>query len=248
MNTTTKIISVSSIEQIPTLETIEAMPRGQILKLIFNDVVQNQRETIGQNLKNKLVGFQVAIHTVEPKITITKLITDQEIEDNQDFFEQCAKDYRQLGEELIFKLTDSLGLSINEDSPMITFNKLKMDKKQKGVIDNWEYFIHGFHCGFKNIDTGQCIEVSLVFGLEFGVLDSYFFINFIKSTPKYNPLPVDFFEEYADGSRIKEKMLSLGKFEKIGSNINQHYGIVVTNRKKNEIKPFEDFMNRIYEL
>jgi hypothetical protein len=55
---------------------------------------------------------------------------------------------------------------------------------------------------------------------------------YIKSTDKYKPLPVDIFEDYADGLRINEKMLALGKFERIISNLGGHFGTVVTDRKK----------------
>jgi len=231
MNRTIDKIIVNSVGQIPTLDTIRAIPRKRTLKLVFEKEVQNQREEIGQKLKNELLDFQVGIHTIEPEINIAKLITDKEIEDNQDFFEQFAKDYRQLGEELLFKLVDKLDLKLNKEFPMQTFNELKLDKRQIGKVENWRYFVHGFHCGFENDKTGQHIEVSLVFGLEFGDLDPYFFSKFIKSTPKYRPLPVDIFEDYADGARINEKMVSLGIFEKISSNIENHYGIVVTDRQ-----------------
>jgi hypothetical protein len=246
LNRTTDIISISTIGQIPTLETIRAIPRELTLKLVFDNGVQSQRETIGQNLKKELVGFQVGVHTFEPEINIAKLITDEEIEDNKDFFEQCAKDYRHLGKELIFKLADKLDITINQDYPMMTFNELKSDKRQIGKVENWRYFVHGFHCGFENNITGQIIEVPLVFGLEFGDLDPHFFTKYIKSTPKYNPLPIDIFEDYADGVRINEKMISLGKFERIGSNVGGHYGIVVTDRQKVEIKSFDE-LNKLCE-
>ena len=210
------------------------------MKLVFEKSVQNQKEEIGQNLKSVLLDFQVSIHTIEPEINIAKLITDKEIEDNQDFFEQCAKDYRQLGEELLHKLVESLNLKLSKDFPMQTFNELKRDKRQIGKIEDWRYFIHGFHCGFKNIKTGQLIEVPLVFGQEFGDLDPYFFSKFIKTTPKYKPLPVDIFEDYADGVRINEKMISLGSFERISSNVGNHYGIVVADRQKVKIKSYLD--------
>ena len=103
-----------------------------------------------------------------------------------------------------------------------------------------------FHCGFENKKTGQIIEVPLVFGLEFGDLDPYFFTRFIKSTSKYIPLPVEIYEDYADGVRIIEKMIALGKFEKIISNIGNHYGIVVTDREKLKIKSFEE-LNEEYQ-
>lgn len=246
MKRTTDIITINSVGQIPTLETIRAIPREQTLKLVFGKEVQKKREAIGQNFKSELKGFQVGIHTIEPEINIAKLITDKEIEDNQDFFEQCAKDYRQLGEELLFMLVDKLELNLNKDFPMETFNELKRDKRQVGKVEDWRYFVHGFHCGFENNKTKQIIEVPLVFGLEFGDLDPYFFSKFIKSTKKYRPLPVDIFEDYADGERINEKMISLGKFEKISSNVGNHYGIVVKDRQKVEIKSYLD-LTKLYE-
>lgn len=247
MNRTTDIISISTVGQIPTLETIRAIPRERTLKLVFDKGLQNQRESIGQNLKKELSGFQIGIHTIDPEINIAKLITDKEIEENQIFFEQCAKDYRQLGEELLYKLVNKLDLKLNKDFPMETFNELKRDKRQIGKLEDWRYFVHGFHCGFENNKTGQIIEVPLVFGQEFGDLDPYFFSKFIKSTPKYKPLPVDIFEDYADGVRINERMLSLGKFERISSNVGNHNGIVVADREKVEIKTYLDLENMYQE-
>jgi hypothetical protein len=208
------------------------------MKLVFEKKIQSQRETVAQKFKNELSGFQIGIDAVEPEINIAKLISDEEIETNQAFFEQCAKDYRKLAEELLFRLVDKLDLKLNKDFPMETFNELKRDKRQIGKIEGWRYFVHGFHCGFESIATGQLIEVPLVFGLEFGDLDPYFFSEFIKSTPNYRPLPVDIFEDYADGVRINEKMVSLGKFERISSNVENHYGIVVADRPKVEIKSY----------
>lgn len=246
MNRTTDIITINSVGQIPKLDAIRSIPRERTIKLVFEKEVQSQREAIGQNLKTELVGFQVGIHTIEPEINIAKLITDKEIDDNQDFFEQSAKDYRQLGEELLFKLVDKLDLNLNKDFPMETFNELKQGKRQIGNLENWRYFVHGFHCGFENNKTGQKIEVPLVFGQEFGDLDPYFFTRFIKSTLKYRPLPVKIYEEYADGVRIIERMLSLGKFERICSNVGNHYGIVVADRQKVEIKSYLD-LEKMYQ-
>lgn len=136
------------------------------------------------------------------------------------------------------KLVDKLNLKLNKDFPLETFNKLKKDKRQSGIVEDWKYFVHGYHCGFENKKTGQVVEVSIVFGQEFGCLDPYFFSNYIKSTPTYRPLPVDILDDFADGVRILEKMISLGKFEKINSNINDLYGTLVTDRQKFVIKSY----------
>jgi hypothetical protein len=237
-------IIIKTLAQIPTLDYIRTIPRDRTLKLFFDKAIQGQREKIGQDLKRELLGFQVGIHLIEPEINIAKLITDKEIEDNQVFFEQCAKDYRQLGGELILKLIEKLNIPLNTKFPLITFNKLKQGN-QTGILDEWRYYIHGFHCGFNHQRTGQSIEVPLVFGLEFGDLDPYFFSDFIKSTEAYKPLPVEIFEDYADGHRINQKMLALGLFEKIESNISNHFGIVVTDRKKIDIETFKEDDNSV---
>jgi len=234
----TEIITINSIDQIPSLEAIKRIPRNITLKIIFGNSVQNQRETIGQNFKKELQGFQVGIHLLNPEINIAKLITNQEIEEHQDFFENCAKDYRELGRKLIFELAKQFKITMFENYPILAFNKLKGDKRGRGKMGDWKYFFHGFHCWFENQKTGQTIEVPLTFGLEFGDLDPYFFSIFIKSTPNYQPLPVEIYEDYADGVRINEKMLSLGKFEHINSNFKNHFGIVVTDREKIEIKEY----------
>lgn len=246
MERKTNILSINTIDKIPSVDTIKLIPREQTLKLIFNNGTNSKRERIGNKLKKELTGFLVGIHNIQPEINIAKLITDREIEDNQNFFEQCAKDYRKLGKKLLYELVDKLKLKLNEDFPLDTFNELKQGKRQIGKIGKWKYFVHGFHCGFENKQSGQLIEVPLVFGLEFGDLDPYFFTNYIKSTPYYKPLPVEIYENYADGVRINEKMISLGKFERINSNVGNHFGIVVADREKVKIKSYEE-LNTLYK-
>lgn len=239
MSRTTEIVIIKATEEVPSIDAIRLIPREKILKLVFDPLMQKQRLTIGEDLKRKLKGFQVGIHTIEPEINISKLITAEEIEANQDFFEKCAKEYRQLSKELIYKVAEKLKVTINPEFPLLTFNPMKGDKRQVGKVDDWRYFLHGFHCGFKNVKTGQLVETPLVFGLEFGDLDPYFFTKYVKSTPAYQPLIIDVYEEYADGVQINQKMLSLGKFEIITSNIENHFGIVVTDRDKIEVNVYQ---------
>lgn len=240
MSRVTQTITVSTLQEVPTIHTLEALPRDVKLQLVFTGRQKLNRQAIGNQLKARLNNFQVGIHLIEPTISIAKLITDGEIEAHQDFFETCAKDYRKLGGELIANLVTELSLQLDENFPLKTFHELMANDRQTGQIGQWKYSIHGFHCCFQNEQTEQCIEVSLVFGMEFGDLDPYFFTDFIKSTPTYKPLPVAIYEDYADGAKIIEMMLALGKFERVNSNVGGHTGVVVTDREKVVIKSYEE--------
>jgi hypothetical protein len=76
---------------------------------------------------------------------------------------------------------------------------------QENLFDNWWFDIHGEHCLFKHLTTGQTLEVSLGTKDSLGNLDPYFFYNFLKTTDKLkhlieyfrNPFDdmVNFFEE-----------------------------------------------------
>lgn len=46
----------------------------------------------------------------------------------------------------------------------------------------WAIYFHGPHCLFEHEDTGQSVEVNLLFGEEFGALDPYFFQQYINTT------------------------------------------------------------------
>lgn len=223
----------NKIDEIPDFKSIKLLQRGVEWKILFSDKIKSKREKIGRQWKFEHPEFRIGIHTIEPEINIVKLITDKEIEENQDFFEQCAKDYRNLATKLINEFIDNYNLEINPKYPMDTlYHTEKLGYKPIGEINEWRYAFHGIHCAFSNLKTGQHIEVPLTYGLEFGELDPYFFTGFIKSTRKYKPLPVEIYCDYADGVRILEKMVKIGKFEYIDSNWSDKKGIVVTDREK----------------
>ena len=140
---------------------------------------------------------------------------------------------------LINEFAEKHNLEIDPESPMDTLcHTNKLGYKPVGEINGWRYAFHGIHCAFSNLKTGQHIEVPLTYGLEFGQLDPYFFIGFIKSTKEYQPLPVGIYCDYADGWRILEKMAEIGKFEYVNSNWPNEKGMVVADREKVEVKVY----------
>lgn len=233
-----ELITIQSIHEFPSIDYISNIPRHKKLRLIFKNSVQHLREDFGENLEKKLQGFQIAIHSIEQEINICKLITDEEIIANQVFFTRCAKDYRELSTHLINLFITKKKVKLNTDFPFLTFNRIKGKRMGRGKVEQWKYFFHGYHCYFQNIETKQQIEVPFMFGMEFGDLDPYFFSLYIKSTPEYQPLPIEIYEDFADGYRILEVMLKLDLLEKINSSIENHSGIVIKNREKIQIKVF----------
>ena len=251
MESTTEIIKLRTIDQFPSIDYIKNIPRNKKLKIVFSESINYLRVNIGTKLKEELPDFQIAIHNIEPEINITKLITVEEIIAFKKFFEKCAKDYRNLGEKLIIDLIRKKKIRLDPEFPFLTFFKMKSKKHHKGKINDWNYFFHGYHCHFKNIKTNQEIEVPIIFGMEFGDLDPYFFSCYIKSNQDYLPLPVSINEDYADGERIIDVMLNLNLFERINSNIEHHSGVVVRDRNKIEVKvynPEKDFVKPKFNI
>lgn len=242
-------IEVKSLNDLPSIYLFLNLPRHKYLLLKFSDQIDSVRQQFGEELKTKLTGYQIGIHSIEPIIGVRKLITDNEIDKFQEFFEECAFDYRQLATKLIYELSSQKKIDIQNEVPYWAFLKYWQKKGQRGVMSDWEYFFHGYHCHFIHKKTKQEIEVSLVFGLEFGDLDPYFFTNFIMSTPDYKPLPIGIYVNFEDGLRIIERLSALGKFEKINSTFPKHSGTVLKNRTdKVEIITFENPENAVKPL
>jgi len=237
---TKKIQVCNNLNDIPDFKTIKSLERGIEWKIVFGNKIKSKREKIGGQWKFEHPEFRIAVHTIEPEINIVKLITDKEIEEHQDFFEKCAKDYRNLATELINEFAEKHNVEIDPEYPMNTLGHTEWHGyKPVGKMNDWSYAFHGIHCGLTNNKTGQRIEIPLTYGLEFGQLDPYFFTGFIKSTKEYQPFPVGIYCDYADGLRILEKMVEIGKFEYVNSNWPNQKGIVVTDRDKVKVEVYD---------
>jgi hypothetical protein len=230
----------NDLGDLPSFTTLQAIPRGVKLKVLFGSQIEHLREKLGNQWKTEHKEFQIGIHTGEPVVSFVKCITDEEITLHQLFFEKCAQDYRNLATSLIRTFADRHALQIDSDYPMNTLSHTRRHGYEPvGQMDDWRYAFHGIHCAFTNLKTGQHIEVPLTYGLEFGELDPYFFIRFIETTKAYRPLPVEMYCDYSDGERILHKMIDLGMFEYVNSNWPDRYGIVVKDRERVEVKVLE---------
>ncbi|MDU2939004.1 MAG: hypothetical protein E7B59_07535 [Enterobacteriaceae bacterium] len=242
MERITKILQISEMKDIPCVEQFRETPRTTTLCLQFIGAIQAQREAIGEQLKKDLVGSLVSMPRFAPEIYVSRLISAREIEQHQDFFENCAKDYRKLATELIFALAQQLNIDLAENYPLLTFQNC--GQQQHGRMGEWHYAWHGYHCAFHHTKSGQHIEVPLIFGFDFGVLDYSFFPHFIHTTKQYHPFPVEIDDHYREGEQINQIMLALGKFEEIPSSIPGHFGIGAADRTNVDITWFQSIKVR----
>lgn len=235
MNLEKKIIQANKKSDLPSIQEIKSIPRGMELKIIFGEKLKSKRDSIGEKWRKKLPKFLIGIHSGKEEINISKLITDEEIIQNQDFFENCAKEYGELGEKLMKQFADEYEVDLIRGRPVRTKNPTgKKPYARNGEMGNWIFSFHGIHLGLRNKETSQQIEIPLDYGEEYGELDPFFFSKFIRTTPKFKPLPVKIYNDFWDGKRILEVMLKIGKFEKIDSIMPLGEGVVVKNRiKKN---------------
>jgi len=79
---------------------------------------------------------------------------------------------------------------------------------------NWDLFVHGKHCCFTNLSSGQKVEVDMWFGTEFGVLDPLFFFNYMKTTSSLK-LPVELKDAYHDTNRALAILGEVGKLFRV---------------------------------
>jgi len=83
-----------------------------------------------------------------------------------------------------------------------------------GINEDWCFWTHGTDCRFRNIITGQIIEVNLLGRSD--ILDPYFFYTFIKTSEKYKYI-AKYFEEkpFDQMSDLFMKLIEDGKMKKI---------------------------------
>jgi hypothetical protein len=77
---------------------------------------------------------------------------------------------------------------------------------QKALSGDWSFFVHGEHCMFENLRSGQILEVSLGNKESIGNLDPYFFYNFLKTTVELNHLTKYFVNPFSSTLDFFEKL------------------------------------------
>lgn len=187
--------------------------REKVLHLHFASEAERYREEFGLVLKAQLDEFVVGMHSADLVIRIARLISLEEINRHQDFFEHCAKEYRKLATELIFALAEQLNVEMAENNPLVTFAPFKCNRKRKGKWESGSIVFTVFIVHLRIKKQSKILKFPSPTAL-LSAIWTRIFSGFIKSTPAWQPLPVAIYDDYHDGSRIIQQPLALGKLQK----------------------------------
>lgn len=109
--------------------------------------------------------------------------------------------YKEIAQELMDKLI--LETNQPEKSEIIKgsyylISNAELLNGEEYLSGNWYFDVHGEHCMFENLDTGQKLEVSLGNKDDIGNIDPYFFYDFLKTTEDFKHLIQYFANPFGD--------------------------------------------------
>lgn len=70
----------------------------------------------------------------------------------------------------------------------------------------WKFQFHGYECLLTNEINGQSLDTIFIYRPEFGVLDPYFFLKYINTTPELTDLRTFFNDQY---DNVDQTLLTL---------------------------------------
>jgi len=153
---------------------------------------------------------------------VTNHLTDQKIIANKEKIYLCAKAFREDASALMLQLSQKFSFDLN-DCGKWPAPVYKTNFKNKGVLNpEWMFYLHGSHCRFENLKSGQIVEVKYTEKPEFGCLDAFFFYNYMQTSDKFKDLAswfVDHTNVYAaleiladEGTLTKKPSMVLGSY------------------------------------
>lgn len=152
---------------------------------------------------DSLYGFdRIRFHRILPSETILEHAPQ---------FAASAREFRRLATILCRRLASKIGISSTQLSYSGRFLPPEQEVAQSGKLSaNWEYFFHGYQCGFTHRKTGQTLDVEFGFSDEFGVLDPWFWLQFLRSTPQFHFLAQLLPLGFTDAARMMDTLRDAG--------------------------------------
>jgi hypothetical protein len=118
------------------------------------------------------------------RITVRKVISASEVLQKAKNIVSAARQFRTQANRLMVRLAQHPSLPLEAFRDPLVRMQIHWEGPELGLLPNgWRFWFHGMECQFVHEDTGQTVEVKLGFYPEFGVLDPWFFKEFLETTP-----------------------------------------------------------------
>ena len=184
---------------------------------------RSRKENLVDKLKNKMPEnysvFDAGGRKYWSYITIKQVISEPDIGSIIPEITLAAKEFRKQSDWLARKIAELNCVPITE----LWDRSDDIEVFPRG----WKCYHHGQHFCCENLDSGQVVEVPIWYGEEFGILDPYFFAQFIDTTESLN-MPLGITDWYHDMSRVMDVMLEMGLLKQITGTRFDVSGIVIT--------------------
>ena len=184
------------------------------LTLVFE--IGKTDDNYRQYLQKELPNHHVLNVRWMPELWISPSIATSKILENSEDIYQAALSFRRDGTQLIKMLGEAYQINPFIGRNLFDIKGKSLLSKQRGKVNEaWNFWFHGAECQFKNHLTGQIIEIVITNGPEFGALDSFFFLQYLRTTPKFHNIARLVSDHSSSVTKVLNILEDLGKLKRI---------------------------------
>lgn len=161
------------------------------------------------------------------QLLIAPSISTKTVEENLSCFYNCIVQFDKKAHELMQYLAATFHIDLT-NSKELNDVKRNQSKNQRGKLgEYWEYRFHGKSCAFQHVKTNQYLDVQTIYGNEYGVLDTYYLLRFIQTTPELQEMRLILANELNNMQKVIEILRIKGYLKELPQNKN---GALILNR------------------
>lgn len=183
------MITIDTGKLLPTLADLQLLlQRHESIQFTYLTISDEYLSTLTYAFPNHHVSQRVW----DRNLAIYPSVASEKILQKKAELLQCAVAFRADAHQLMQDMATTFGIDLRTLDGLHEL-KYKKSQKQRGALNaEWNYYLHGAECQFTNSVTGQIVEIIIIAKPEFGYLDSYFFYQYMASTPQFKPLTAYF--------------------------------------------------------
>ncbi len=120
------------------------------------------------------------------EIWIKNGIKTKTVLENKDLFIKAAMKFKETANFLMQKLKAKYNVDFESGDGINDLRILNNHENKISDIDEqWRFNFHGYECLISNTDTEQLLDIIFITRPEFGVLDPFFFLQYVNTTPEW---------------------------------------------------------------